>query len=67
MIKRRQQKAPEPSLRGCQFQPIGMRSEVTGDAEPARETIADPLPGARRQELVRLTQILNGSNKPAGR
>src|SRR3984957_20139096 len=33
-------KTPELSLRGCRFQLIGMRSEVTGDAETSLETAA---------------------------
>ena len=36
-------KTPELSLRGCQFQLIGMRSEVTGDAETALEARAGAL------------------------
>jgi hypothetical protein len=31
------QKAPELALRGCQFQLIGLRSEVAGDAQAARD------------------------------
>ena len=43
-------KAPELSLRGGEFQLIGMRSEVTGDAETALEAaaVALPLPGHER-------------------
>jgi hypothetical protein len=48
-IKRRLQKTPELSLRGCQFQPIGMRSEVTGDAETALETVAVAFPLPRNE------------------
>jgi hypothetical protein len=45
----RRQKTPELSLRGCQFQPIGMRSEVTGDAETTLEAAAVALPSARNK------------------
>src|ERR1700679_1125948 len=44
---RSKQKTPERKLRGCQFQLIGMRSEVTGDAETALETSAGALPRSR--------------------
>src|SRR5208282_3639849 len=45
-------KTPELSLRGRQFQPIGLRSEVTGDAETASEAAAVAFPVARGKDLV---------------
>src|ERR1700677_3952226 len=60
-------KTPELSLRGCQFQLIGRRSEVTGDAETARETSADALPTTRHEGLVLRAKIFDGSKKPGWR
>src|ERR1700683_3309366 len=49
---RPKQKTPELSPRGCQFQLIGMRSEVASDAETTLETSAVALPLSRNERAA---------------
>src|SRR5271163_2166982 len=49
---RAHKKAPKLSLRGCDFQRIGRRSEVTGDTETALETAAFAFPGSRNESAT---------------
>src|SRR5580698_7122119 len=61
-------KTPELSLRGCRFQLIGLRSEVTGDAETAGKTVTNALPAARLEErAARPAQVVNSAKEPAWR
>ena len=68
-IKRRpNKKPPELSLQGCQFQLIGMRSEVTGDAETSSKAVADALPAARLEgRTAHAAKVVDSADEPARR
>src|ERR1700722_3054352 len=61
-------KTPELSLRGCRFQRIGLRSEVTGDAETASKTVAVASPGAGHEDRAADTAgVVNSAEESARR
>src|ERR1700722_1172059 len=61
-------KTPELSLRGCRFRLIGLRSEVTGDAETAGETVAVASPVAGHEDRAANTAgVVNSAEESARR
>src|SRR5208337_4086823 len=61
---RRQEKTPELSLRGSSSQPIGLRSEVPGDAETAGEAARGAFPGAWHEDRTAgVAEVVDGAEE----